>query len=177
MLAVIVGLVAAVFAGVLAVWLITRGLRHRSPAVRQAQGKITARLDHTAHAPVRRAGAGQQSLQAVLSSRRQGEFIGRRTELSEYRENLARPADDERRWSLLNIHGDAGVGKTYLTKQLRQIADSSGHVTAYIDNNFYEVTSVMIAIADQFSANGVSLTEFEKAATAYQTRLSATRRR
>jgi tetratricopeptide (TPR) repeat protein len=148
--AVIVALVFGFCAAALVVLLVTRGLRRRSPAVTQSR----------------------PSLQSVLSSRRHGEFIARRDQLSQYRENLARPVDDERRWSLLNIHGDAGIGKTYLTKQLRQIANGSGHLTAYIDNNFYDVASVMTAIAEQFSVNGVPLTEFEAAAAAYQRRPS-----
>src|SRR5579864_888781 len=45
MTAVIVALVAGVFAGALVVWLVTRGQGRADPAVMQSQGEIKARLD------------------------------------------------------------------------------------------------------------------------------------
>jgi DNA recombination protein RmuC len=56
MAAVIIALVAGVFAGALVVWLVTRGQGQESPAVLQSQGEIKARLDE-ALAQVQRLGA------------------------------------------------------------------------------------------------------------------------
>jgi hypothetical protein len=71
---------------------------------------------------------------------------------------------------LFNIHGDAGVGKTFLTKQLRQIATGNGCLTAYIDDTVDDATSAMTVIAEEFGRGGVRLGEFEKRAAAYRER-------
>lgn len=56
MAAVIIALVAGVFAGALVVWLVMRGQGQQNPAVLQSQGEIKARLDE-ALAQVQRLGA------------------------------------------------------------------------------------------------------------------------
>jgi hypothetical protein len=76
--------------------------------------------------------------------------------------------DDERRRFLFNIHGDAGVGKTYLTRQLRQVSDDQGCLTAYTDHAADDVVSAMTAIAAEFTRPGERLAEFDKCVTAYQ---------
>jgi hypothetical protein len=58
--------------------------------------------------------------------------VGRLGQVVQYRENLALAADERRRF-LFNIHVNAGVGKTYLARHLRQVAYDSGALTAYID--------------------------------------------
>ena len=90
---------------------------------------------------------GRRSLQDRIRERQQSGFVGRQGQVIQYQENLGFPVDDERRRFLFNIHGDAGVGKTYLTRQLRQIATGSGALTAYIDETVDDVTSAMTAIA------------------------------
>ena len=61
------------------------------------------------------------SLQDLIQRRQQTGFVGRHGEVAQYQENLGFPVDDERRMFLFNIHGDAGVGKTYLTQHLRRL--------------------------------------------------------
>ncbi|MBO0804506.1 MAG: tetratricopeptide repeat protein [Nocardiopsaceae bacterium] len=112
--------------------------------------------------------ARRLSLQDLIQGRQQSGFVGRQGQVDQYRDNLRLPVDDERRRFLFNVHGDAGVGKTYLTKQLRQIADSSGALTAYVDDNAHDVISTMNAIAGEFSRGGAALTEFEKKADKYR---------
>jgi hypothetical protein len=75
----------------------------------------------------------RRSLQDRIRDRQRSGFVGRQGQVIQYQENLGFTADDERRRFLFNIHGDAGVGKTYLTRQLQQIATSSGALTAYVD--------------------------------------------
>jgi len=113
---------------------------------------------------------GRRSLQAHIRSRQRSDFVGRQGQVVQYQENLAIPADDERRRFLFNIHGDAGVGKTYLTRQLRQIATDNGSITAYIDETVDDVTSAMAVIAEEFSRSGARLGGFEKRAAAYRKR-------
>jgi hypothetical protein len=82
-----------------------------------------------------------RSLQDRIRERQQGGFVGRQGQVIQYRENLAFPVADERRRFLFNIHGDAGVGKTFLTRQLRQIAAGAGALTGYVDETAEDVTS------------------------------------
>jgi hypothetical protein len=96
--------------------------------------------------------------------------VGRQGQVIQYAENLAFPVDDERRRFLFNIHGDAGVGKSFLTRQFRRIAAEAGALTAAADETAEDVTSVMIAMADQFARAGVKLTDFEKRVADYRQR-------
>ena len=88
----------------------------------------------------------------------------------QYQENVRFTVDDERRRLLFNIHGDAGVGKTFLAKQLRQIATDTGALTAYIDEAAEDVTSAMTAIAEEFSRAGCKLGDFQRRAAKYRKR-------
>src|SRR5450755_4064933 len=58
----------------------------------------------------------RRSLQDLIRSRQQSGFVERQRQVVQYQENLGFPVDDERPRFLFSIHGDAGVGKTYLTK-------------------------------------------------------------
>lgn len=110
------------------------------------------------------------SLQGLIRARQQSGFVGRHGPVIQYRENLSLPVDDERRRFLFNIHGDAGVGKTYLAKQLRQIADQYGALTAYIDETVDDAMAAMTVIAGQLGRSGARLRDFEKRAAAYRQR-------
>lgn len=112
----------------------------------------------------------RRSLQDLIRSRQQSGFVGRQQQVVQYQENLGFPVDDERRRFLFNIHGDAGVGKTYLTKQLRQTAIDNGCLAAYIDETVDDATSAMTGMAEEFSRGGARLGEFEKRAAAYRER-------
>jgi tetratricopeptide (TPR) repeat protein len=112
----------------------------------------------------------RRSLQDLIRSRQQSVFVGRQGQLIQYEENLSLPVDDERRRFLFNIHGDAGVGKTYLAKQLRRIATGQGCLTAYVDETADDVISAMTVMADEFRRAGARLGEFEKRVAAYQER-------
>jgi hypothetical protein len=113
----------------------------------------------------------KRSLQDRIRERQQSGFVGRQGQVIQYRENFGLPVDDERRRFLFNIHGDAGVGKTFLTRQLRQIAAGAGAMTAYIDETVVEdVAAVMSAVAEEFSRAGSKLGDFEKRAAEYQQR-------
>jgi hypothetical protein len=112
----------------------------------------------------------RRSLQDLIRSRQQSGFVGRQGQLVQYQDNLGLAADDGRRRFLFNIHGDAGVGKTYLTRQLRQVADDHGSLTAYTDHTADDVISAMTAIASELSRAGARLAEFDKRAAAYQER-------
>lgn len=113
---------------------------------------------------------GRRSLQDLIRRRQQSGFVGRQGQVIQYQENLGYPIDDERRRFLFNVHGDAGVGKTYLTKQLRQIASERGALTAYTDETSNDVVVVMSVIAEQFGRANVDLSSFQKREESYQQR-------
>ncbi len=112
----------------------------------------------------------RRSLQQRIRERQRGGFVGRQGQVIQYRENFEFPVDGERRRFLFNIHGDAGVGKTFLTRQFEQIAAHDGAVTAYIDETAEDVAAVMTAIAGGFARSGTGLAEFEKRAAEYRQR-------
>ena len=114
--------------------------------------------------------AERRTLQDRIRDRQQSGFVGRQGQVIQYQENVGLPVDDERRRFLFNIHGDAGVGKTYLTRQLQQIATGGGALTAYVDETAEDVTSAMTIIAEQFSRRGARLGEFDKRAAEYRQR-------
>ena len=109
-----------------------------------------------------------RSLQDLIRARRQSGFVGRQGQVVQYRENLGYQVDDEGRRFLFNIHGDAGVGKTYLTKRLKQTASDMGALTAYIDESIDDITSTMDAMTKQFARSGIRLKEFEKRSATYR---------
>ncbi len=111
-----------------------------------------------------------RSLQDRIRERQQSGFVGRQGQVIQYQENFSFSLDDERRRFLFNIHGDAGVGKTFLTGQLRRIATRVGAVTAYVDQTAEDLTSTMTAMAEQFSRVGCKLGEFEKRVDEYRQR-------
>ena len=111
------------------------------------------------------------SLQDVMRSRHRRGFVGREGQLVQYQENLGLPIDDERRRFLFNIHGDAGVGKTYLVKQLQQIAaERHGCLTAYVDETIDDAIAAMTVVAEELGRADARLAKFEKRATAYRER-------
>jgi tetratricopeptide (TPR) repeat protein len=112
----------------------------------------------------------RRSLQDRIRGRQEGRFVGRESQVVQFRENLALPLEDERRRFIFNIHGVAGVGKTYLANQLRQIASDNGYLTAHVDESVDGATSAMTAIAEEFSRQGARLREFEKRVAVYRRR-------
>ena len=96
----------------------------------------------------------RRSLQDRIRERQRSGFTGRQGQVMQYQENLALPVDDERRRFLFNIHGNAGVGKTFLARQLQQVAAGVGAVTAYADETAEDVAAVMSVVAASSAAAG-----------------------
>jgi hypothetical protein len=115
-----------------------------------------------------RMAAERRSLQDRIRERQQSGFVGRQEQVTQYQENFGFPVDDERRRFLFSVHGDAGVGKTFLARQLQRSAAAAGALTGYTDEAAEDVTAAMAAIARQFSRAGSKLGDFEKRAAEYQ---------
>lgn len=113
---------------------------------------------------------GRPSLQDRIRRRQQGGFVGRQGEVVQFEDNLGLPTDHPGRRFLFNIYGDAGVGKTYLARRLRQVAIASGCLTAYIDEAVVDSVSAMSAISEEFGREGIRFDEFEKRSATYRRR-------
>ncbi|MGW4967097.1 tetratricopeptide repeat protein [Nonomuraea sp. NPDC004186] len=108
-----------------------------------------------------------RSVQDVLKRRQRATFVGRAGELALFRENLDLPLDDERRMLLFNVHGDGGMGKTFLLDRMAEAASECGWLTARADESAYTVVEAMAAIVDQLDRWGARLKQFARLHAAY----------
>ena len=83
------------------------------------------------------------SLQEIIRRRQASGFIGRQAQLGAFEANLQLAVDDPRRNFLFSVHGDAGIGKTFLLHQFVRIAREQGCLTAYSDESSYDIPSVL----------------------------------
>ncbi|KAJ1567157.1 hypothetical protein HK405_006947, partial [Cladochytrium tenue] len=93
--------------------------------------------------------SGSDSLVEILRRRQQADFVGRDGQLGLFRENLRLAPDDRRKRFVFNIHGDGGVGKTFLLQQLRRVARDEGALDAYTDEDVFGIPETMVALAGQ----------------------------
>ncbi|MGW7422236.1 tetratricopeptide repeat protein [Streptomyces sp. NPDC054813] len=115
-------------------------------------------------------GSTRPSMQELIGRRRRAGFVGRVDERAAFRRNLALPAEDERHRFLFHVHGDAGVGKTFLVRELEQIAREAGALTAYVDEDAAGVPEAMAAMARQFAGQGRRFKELERLLAAHRER-------
>ncbi|MEU9363339.1 tetratricopeptide repeat protein [Streptomyces avermitilis] len=102
------------------------------------------------------------SMQQLIKERRRLGFVGRGAERAAFRENLELPPEDERHRFLFHVHGNAGVGKTFLVRELEQLAQERGALTAYVDESAGSVPEAMAAIAEGFARRGHRFKELER---------------
>ena len=111
-----------------------------------------------------------KSLQEILKRRQQEEFVGREEQLAFFQANLGYALDDPRRRFVINVSGQGGVGKTWLLRRFRKIAEEAGAITACADETEEDVPSVMGCIAEQFEAQGYPLKTFAERYKVYRQR-------
>ncbi|OIJ92803.1 hypothetical protein BIV24_12745 [Streptomyces colonosanans] len=109
-------------------------------------------------------------MQELIRQRSRAGFVGRGTERHAFRANFALPPQDERHRFLFHVHGNAGVGKTFLVRELEQIAREHGAVTAYIDESVGSVPEAMAAISHRFAAQGHRFKGLERLLAAHRER-------
>jgi tetratricopeptide (TPR) repeat protein len=107
-----------------------------------------------------------ESLQELIRRRQAGGFVGRRAELGRFEENLGLPAD--RRRFLFSVHGDAGVGKSFLLRQFARIARAHDRHTALVDESVVDVPSAMEAIIGQLAEQGAPVRRYRKRFVTYR---------
>lgn len=112
----------------------------------------------------------RRSMQELIGRRRRAGFVGRGDERAAFRQNLDLPPEDERHRFLFHIHGNAGVGKTFLVRELEQIARERGALTAYVDEGVGSVPEAMAAMSREFAGQGQELKKFDRALAAYRER-------
>ncbi|MGW0879932.1 tetratricopeptide repeat protein [Streptomyces sp. NPDC002671] len=110
------------------------------------------------------------SMQELIGRRRRAGFIGRGDERAAFRENLDLPPEDERHRFLFHVHGNAGVGKTFLVRELEQVARERGALTAYVDEGVGSVPEAMAAISREFLRQGREFKRLDKALGMYRER-------
>lgn len=102
------------------------------------------------------------SLKDILKRRQQSEFIGRETQLDQFRYNLTLSPENSLRHFFFNIYGQGGVGKTFLLKQFQKLSEEAKAVSAYVNENEVDIPTVMGRIAKQFEDNGYKLSSFQQ---------------
>lgn len=114
--------------------------------------------------------AARPSMQDLIRRRRRAGFVGRGDERAAFRRNLDLTPEDERHRFLFHVHGNAGVGKTFLVRELEQVAREKGALTAYVDESAGSVPEAMSAISRQLGAQGCRFKDLERLLTAHRER-------
>ncbi|MFJ6086291.1 tetratricopeptide repeat protein [Streptomyces sp. NPDC092369] len=110
------------------------------------------------------------SMQELIRRRRRAGFVGRGAERAAFRGNFDLPPEDERHRFLFHVHGNAGVGKTFLVRELEQLAREAGALTAYVDEGVGSVPEAMGVVARQFAGQGRRFKELDRLLVAHRER-------
>ncbi|GGN61726.1 hypothetical protein GCM10011579_028270 [Streptomyces albiflavescens] len=102
------------------------------------------------------------SMQQLIRQRRRAGFVGRGAERASFRANFDLRPEDERHRFLFHVHGNAGVGKTFLVRELEQLAQERGALTAYVDEGVGSVPEAMAAVSAQFARQGHRFKELDR---------------
>lgn len=110
------------------------------------------------------------SMQELIRQRRRAGFVGRGAERAAFRGNFDLAPEDERHRFLFHIHGNAGVGKTFLVRELEQLAREKGALTAYVDEGVGSVPEAMGVVSRQFAAQGRRFKELDRLLASHRER-------
>ncbi|MFC8241516.1 tetratricopeptide repeat protein [Streptomyces chartreusis] len=109
-------------------------------------------------------------MQELIRQRMRAGFVGRSAERAAFRANFDLPPEDERHRFLFHVHGDAGVGKTFLVREMEQVARERGALTAYVDEGVGSVPEALAEICRQLDAQGRRFKELERLLATYRER-------
>ncbi|MFI1409836.1 BREX system ATP-binding domain-containing protein [Streptomyces sp. NPDC020707] len=110
------------------------------------------------------------SWQELIQQGNRAGFVGRDAERAAFLTNFDLPVGDARRRFRFHVHGTAGVGKTFLIQELRQLARERGALTAYVDERAGSVPEAMAEMCRQFADQGRRLKELERRLAVYRDR-------
>ncbi|WP_428843636.1 ATP-binding protein [Streptomyces hirsutus] len=114
---------------------------------------------------------GRLSMQELIQRRRRAGLVARSAELDLFRANFDTPPEDERHRFLFHVHGNAGVGKTFLVREFEQIARERGALTAYVDESAGSVPEALEVMCRQFAAQGRRFKSLERLLVSHRERL------
>ncbi|WP_234389912.1 tetratricopeptide repeat protein [Streptomyces sp. MMG1533] len=109
-------------------------------------------------------------MQELIRLRRRAGFVGRGDERAAFRRNLDLGPEDERHRFLFHVHGNAGVGKTFLVRELEHLARERGALTAYVDEAAGSVPEAMAVVGHHFAEQGRRFKELDRMLTAHRER-------
>ncbi|PSM43975.1 hypothetical protein C6Y14_06255 [Streptomyces dioscori] len=110
------------------------------------------------------------SWQELIQQGNRAGFVGRDAERAAFLANFDLPVGDTRQRFRFHVHGTAGVGKTFLVQELRQLARERGALTAYVDERAGSVPEAMAEMCRQFADQGRRLKELERRLAVYRDR-------
>lgn len=71
------------------------------------------------------------------------QFIGREKEIEQFLQYLTQSPETPQPPLLINIHGQSGMGKTFLLQQFRHLALESGNLSVYLDGDEADIPTMM----------------------------------
>ncbi|MFI5568397.1 tetratricopeptide repeat protein [Streptomyces sp. NPDC051740] len=110
------------------------------------------------------------SMQQIVQARRRAGLVARSAEREAFRGNFDLPPEDGRHRFLFHVHGNAGVGKTFLVREFEHMARERGALTAYVDESAGGVPEALAAICRQVAGQGLRFKELEKLLLAHRER-------
>ncbi|MCF3960486.1 tetratricopeptide repeat protein [Streptomyces fuscigenes] len=110
------------------------------------------------------------SRQELNRRQRANRFVGRSSQLTAFRDNLARDPQAEDCHYFFHVHGNAGVGKTTLVRQWEAAARAQQAATVYIDDDVHSVIEAMETISAQLQRQGAALKRFDELLATYRQR-------
>ncbi|MCI2418003.1 ATP-binding protein [Saccharopolyspora sp. K220] len=111
---------------------------------------------------------GARSMQEIIRARQSDDFVGRQQQRDDFRANLRCPPDTRK--FVFALHGQAGIGKTHLLRQLHGIALEIGALTARTDENETDLVALMAAVSRQIAGQGGETRGFSQRFADYQRR-------
>lgn len=108
------------------------------------------------------------SLTDLIKQRHAADFVGRGSHVSTFETNLALPVDQRR--FVFSISGQAGVGKSYLIRRFRSVADSAGCITALTNDDVSDIPLMLARLAGQLKLSTKAFDEFLKRYEDYRQR-------
>ncbi|MEV1045193.1 tetratricopeptide repeat protein [Streptomyces sp. NPDC049916] len=98
----------------------------------------------------------------MVEGQRRAAFVGREAEIDLFRGNFSIPPEDPRHRFVFHVRGNAGVGKTSLVREWREVAGELGALTASADESADSVPDVLAAVAAQFAEQGYPLKALDR---------------